>query len=31
VGVREAAYRSAVMEAMYEGAKRGVWVTPRTA
>ena len=31
VGVREAAYRSAVMEAMYEGAKQGAWVTPRTA
>jgi len=28
VGVREAAYRSAVMEAMYAGAKQGVWVTP---
>jgi len=29
VGVREAAYRSAVMEAMYEGAKQGAWVTPK--
>jgi len=29
VGVREAAYRSAVMEAMYEGAKQGAWVMPR--
>ncbi len=31
VGVREAAYRSAVMEAMYEGAKNDVWVRPKTA
>lgn len=31
VGVREAAYRSAVMEAMYEGAKNGMWVTPKSA
>ena len=30
VGVREAAYRSAVMEAMYEGAKNGAWVTPKS-
>ena len=30
VGVREAAYRSAVMEAMYEGAHRSIWVKPRT-
>ncbi|HEX8341704.1 MAG TPA: Gfo/Idh/MocA family oxidoreductase [Tepidisphaeraceae bacterium] len=29
VGAREAAYRSAVMEAMYEGAKTGTWITPR--
>lgn len=29
VGVREAAYRSAVMEAMYEGARQAAWVTPR--
>ena len=29
VGVREAAYRSAVMEAMYEGARRSVWMKPR--
>lgn len=28
VGAREAAYRSAVMEAMYEGAKKGTWVKP---
>ena len=26
VGVREAAYRSTVMEAMYEGARQGTWV-----
>ena len=31
VGVREAAYRSAVMEAMYAGAKNNAWMTPRTA
>ena len=31
VGVREAAYRSAVMEAMYEGAKHDAWVTPKSA
>ncbi len=31
VGVREAAYRSAVMEAMYEGAQQGTWVTPKSA
>ena len=31
VGVREAAYRSAVMEAMYEGAKHDAWVTPKKA
>jgi predicted dehydrogenase len=30
VGAREAAYRSAVMEAMYEGAKAGTWVAPKT-
>jgi len=29
VGAREAAYRSAVMEALYEGARRGAWVTPK--
>ncbi len=29
VGAREAAYRSAVMEAMYEGAKNGTWVAPK--
>jgi predicted dehydrogenase len=29
VGAREAAYRSAVMEAMYEGAKTGSWVRPK--
>ncbi len=29
VGAREAAYRSAVMEAMYEGAKSGTWVAPK--
>lgn len=28
VGVREAAYRSAVMEALYTGAHEGKWVTP---
>jgi predicted dehydrogenase len=28
VGVREAAYRSAVMEAIYTGAHSGKWVTP---
>ena len=28
VTVREASYRSAVMEAMYEGAKEGAWVAP---
>lgn len=27
---REAAYRSAVMEALYEGAKNNTWVTPKT-
>jgi predicted dehydrogenase len=31
VGVREAAYRSAVMEAMYVGAKSGAWVAPKSA
>jgi predicted dehydrogenase len=31
VSVREAAYRSAVMEAMYEGARQGTWVTPKVA
>ena len=30
VGVREAAYRSAVMEAMYEGAKSDIWVRPKS-
>jgi predicted dehydrogenase len=29
VGVREAAYRVAVVEAMYEGARTARWVTPR--
>ena len=29
VPVREAAYRSAVMEAMYEGAKQKKWVAPK--
>lgn len=29
VTAREAAYRSAVMEAMYEGAKNGTWVKPK--
>jgi predicted dehydrogenase len=29
VGAREAAYRSAVMEAMYKAAKTGKWVGPR--
>lgn len=29
VGVREAAYRSAVMEALYEGARMGTWVKPK--
>ena len=29
VTAREAAYRSAVMEAMYEGARRGAWVAPK--
>jgi predicted dehydrogenase len=29
VGAREAAYRSAVMEAMYNGAKHGNWVAPQ--
>ena len=28
VGVREAAYRSAVMEALYKGAREGKWITP---
>ncbi len=28
VGVREAAYRNAVVEALYEGARRGTWVKP---
>jgi predicted dehydrogenase len=31
VGAREAAYRSAVMEALYAGAREGTWVTPRTS
>lgn len=30
VPVREAAYRPAVMEAMYEGAKKGKWVAPKS-
>jgi predicted dehydrogenase len=29
VTAREAAYRSAVMEAMYEGARQGKWVAPK--
>ena len=29
VGVREAAYRNAVMEALYEGARTGTWVRPK--
>ena len=29
VSAREAAYRSAVMEAMYEGARTGAWVKPQ--
>jgi len=29
VSAREAAYRSAVMEAMYEGAANGTWVAPK--
>jgi predicted dehydrogenase len=29
VGVEEAAYRSAVMEAMYEGARNDAWVAPK--
>jgi predicted dehydrogenase len=29
VGVREAAYRVSVVEAMYEGSRSGAWVTPR--
>jgi predicted dehydrogenase len=29
VGAREAAYRSAVMEALYDGARRGAWVRPQ--
>ena len=28
---REAAYRSAVMAALYEGAKTGTWQTPKKA
>lgn len=31
VGVEEAAYRNAVMEALYEGARTTRWVTPRSA
>lgn len=31
VSVREAAYRVAVMEAMYQGAAKGKWVTPKPA
>ncbi len=30
VSAREAAYRSAVMEAMYEGAATGTWVAPKS-
>ena len=30
VGAKEAAYRSAVMEAMYTGAKTNSWVTPKS-
>ena len=30
VAPREAAYRSAVMEAVYEGAKHNNWETPKT-
>jgi len=30
VGVREAAYRGAVMEALYAGSAAGTWVTPRS-
>jgi len=30
VTVREAAVRNAVMEALYQGAKRGAWVKPKT-
>ena len=29
VGVREAAYRNSVMEALYEGARMGTWVKPK--
>ena len=29
VGVREAAYRNSVMEALYEGAHMGIWVKPK--
>jgi predicted dehydrogenase len=31
VGAREAAYRSAVMEAMYEAARTNSWVSPRSS
>jgi predicted dehydrogenase len=31
VTAQEAAYRVAVMEALYEGARKGKWVTPKTA
>ncbi len=31
VTAREAAYRAAVMEAMYEGAKQAAWIAPKTA
>ena len=31
VGVKEAAYRNAVMEALYQGAETSSWVTPRAA
>jgi len=31
VSAREAAYRSAVMEAMYEGARKNKWVAPKPA
>ena len=29
IGVREAAYRNSVMEALYEGARMGTWVKPK--
>ena len=31
VGAREAAYRNAVMEALYEGAEANTWVTPKVS